>query len=90
MAHAVVEAAVGVGDLDTVNAFVADRPALTAATERLFVRQHRKIGTMDFGVRWRLNAFKPAALAGKQDFEIQQLAAGQTTAGSWNPGTQNR
>jgi hypothetical protein len=82
LAHAIAEAAIKNGDVDTANAFAAAYPNLSAAVERLWSAEHRSITTIDVTVAWRVAALKPSALGAMQDFEIQAAAAGQTTPGS--------
>jgi hypothetical protein len=84
LAHAIVENAVCSGFVDIVNAFNAAYPNLSAAVERLWTAEHRKMSTLDVKVAWRIAALKPAFISNLQDYEIQSAAAGQTSVGQWN------
>jgi|SRR4051794_35285275 hypothetical protein len=84
LSHAVAEAAIKGGDADTINAFSAAYPALSDEVERLWNAEHRRMTTVDIKVAWRVAALKPSAIGSLQDYEIQRVAAGQSSAGSWN------
>jgi hypothetical protein len=84
--HAIVESALTNGDADTVTAFKSAYPALAEATDRLWNVATHGTTTVDVAMVWRLGALKPPALASKMDYEIASIAAGQTSAGSWNVG----
>jgi len=82
LAHAIAEAAIKSGDVDTANAFAAAYPDLSGAVERLWTAEHRKVTTIDVTVSWRVAALKPSAIGAMQNYEIQAAAAGQTTPGA--------
>lgn len=86
LAHAVVEAAVRVGDADTVNGFEAAFPTLAAATERLWEFANARPRTADVVTAMQSFTLKPDVLTGLQDHEIESAAAGNTSAGRWNVG----
>jgi hypothetical protein len=77
LSHAIAEAAIKSGDVDTTNAFSAAYADLAPGVERLWAAEHRKMTGLDITVAWRVAALKPPALASKLDYEIQQAAAGQ-------------
>jgi hypothetical protein len=84
LAHAIAEAAITSGDLDTTNQFTDAYPSLNDAAQRLWNAEHRKQTGIDMTTKWRLVSLKPAPLASLQDYEIASAAAGNTAAGSWN------
>ena len=86
LAHAIAEAAIKGGDEATADQFAAAYPNLSDAVDRLWSAEHRKMTGQDIAVAWRVSALKPRALASKMDYEIASIAAGQTSAGSWNVG----
>ena len=86
LTRAIAETAVKNGDSTTTTAFQEAFPNLSAAVERLWTAEHRKMTTTDVKVAWRIAALKPSAIGSLQNHEIQAAAAGQTSAGSWNVG----
>lgn len=76
MVHAAVERAFALRDVDTINVFIAAKPALEAATERLWAMQSQATDRIDALTKMRVNALKPKALANRQDYEIEKIAAG--------------
>ena len=84
LAHAIVQVALSVGDLDTVNQFEEAYPALAAPIQRLWDTAQRKQSGFDLQMGWRLASLKPSPLASLQDYEIASAAAGNADAGTWN------
>jgi hypothetical protein len=85
MARAIAEAAVTNRDGATAAAFQQAYPAQADAIERIW-----NITAPAKGSPWgnlqlqRLWALKPAPLQRRMGYEIEQLAAGKTSAGNWN------
>src|SRR6478752_9697045 len=78
LAHALVESAVNAGDLDTVNEFAEDRPALAAAVERLWNTANNRLTTQTLVTAMALSALTPPRLISRQPFEIEALASAAT------------
>jgi hypothetical protein len=85
LSHAIAEAAVTNRDAATAAAFQNAYPALADAYERIW-----DITTPTNSSPWgnqqlqRLWALKPAPMQRRMGYEIEQLAAGKTSAGNWN------
>jgi len=75
LAHAIVEAAVNDGQADVVEQFMADRPTLAAATERLWNGAHTRVTTASLTIAMAVSALKPPRLMSRMDYEIERLAS---------------
>ncbi|MFW6776261.1 hypothetical protein ACOACO_18415 [Nocardioides sp. CPCC 205120] len=72
LARAVAERAVREADATTMHQFVADRPDLDEAAERLWNAERADDGT--FGTTMLMGAFKPSELALMSDDSIDEIA----------------
>lgn len=82
LARAIAERAVRDADSKTMHAFVADRPELDAAAERLWnAEQASAAGGLGIGGLGALSALRPDELRGMAEYEIAELAkAGEPPA----------
>lgn len=78
LAHALVEAAINAGDLDTVNEFAEDRPALAAAVQRLWNTANSRLTSQTLVTAMALSALTPPRLLSRQAYEIETLASAAT------------
>lgn len=77
LARAVAERAVENDDAATLNAFIADRPHLEAAAERLWNVQQAETGT--FELTMELMAFRPPEFSGMSRDQIESIAMQEPT-----------
>ncbi len=78
LARAVAERAVEKRDADTMNQFIADRPNLEAASERLWNAE--RAGDVSMTMTMHLAALRPAELSGMDRGSIEYLAGNEPTA----------
>jgi hypothetical protein len=76
LAHAIAEAAITSGDVDTTNQFTDAYPNLADAVQRLWDGEQRRMSGADITTAWRVAALKPAPLKSLMDYEIASAAAG--------------
>lgn len=82
LARAVAERAVEMQDANTMNQFIADRPDLEAASERLWNAQ--RAGDASMVMTMRLAGLRPAELSGMDRGSIEYLVDNEPTVPSRN------